>query len=656
MATSRALTIRFASDVDSARRGMAQLATQVAANMATIHSAAEKGTRATLMLATAINTVSGAATRMRGLGLPVITAWIAGFMAVSSAIGTVRSQLAEMLELAERAGKVGVSPEFLQAFASISKSAKAAGTDIEAALGRAFEATKETWGESNPILKALMEIENFLSRGVSSQFFAAATQDEKIRLVLDTMRQLEASGQRLAAIDLAEKMFGAKFADQIRLGKLAIDEIAKTVETKLAHGVRDGDFVSNDTVRRAEELDRRLKDAWETTSQNLKPAWDGLAEAALIIKGIWVEIVELLEKASRFAHIFGPAAERARLQGELADIRGKLDRNDGILGGLLPLTDSGRTQLQRRASEIEQRLGRDTYGTEFSAAPPYPPLPQFPTGAVPMPRSDPRKAEEESARQLDHIDRFISSMERSNEVLEAELKTLGLSNVEREKAVALARAGHAARQAGREMTEEERANVIRLAEAHARLAETMQRVRNIQAEIKEFGSALGDAFKSAVLEGEKLDKVLANLAKRMASRGIDKLFDLAFGFLAKAVGGALVGGTGSDRLGFASPVQRMATGGVIPPGGLAYVGEHGPNPRFIRAGSAPITVTPADVGRRSGAFAPVFHVNAAGADPAAIMRLERALAQTVRDLRMTQHSMASAQHAQSTGVALGGGR
>lgn len=36
-------------------------------------------------------------------------------------------------------------------------------------------------------------------------------------------------------------------------------------------------------------------------------------------------------------------------------------------------------------------------------------------------------------------------------------------------------------------------------------------------------------------------------------------------------------------------------GGVIPPGSLGYVGEHGPNPRLIQAGSRPIVVTP-DVG------------------------------------------------------------
>src|SRR5258708_5478922 len=42
-------------------------------------------------------------------------------------------------------------------------------------------------------------------------------------------------------------------------------------------------------------------------------------------------------------------------------------------------------------------------------------------------------------------------------------------------------------------------------------------------------------------------------------------------------------------------VPTFAEGGTIAPGALAYIGEHGPNARMIRAGGEPIMVTPNDV-------------------------------------------------------------
>ena len=43
-----------------------------------------------------------------------------------------------------------------------------------------------------------------------------------------------------------------------------------------------------------------------------------------------------------------------------------------------------------------------------------------------------------------------------------------------------------------------------------------------------------------------------------------------------------------------SGITRYASGGTIPPYGLGYVGEHGPNPRMVRAGHEPIMITPGE--------------------------------------------------------------
>jgi hypothetical protein len=81
-------------------------------------------------------------------------------------------------------------------------------------------------------------------------------------------------------------------------------------------------------------------------------------------------------------------------------------------------------------------------------------------------------------------------------------------------------------------------------------------------------------------------------------------------------------------------VPTFAEGGTIPAGGLAYVGEHGPNPRLIQAGSQPIMVTPNNVGNSgSGTIVgPTTHIVIQGsADESTVAAMQQMLA--ARDRR-----------------------
>lgn len=116
--------------------------------------------------------------------------------------------------------------------------------------------------------------------------------------------------------------------------------------------------------------------------------------------------------------------------------------------------------------------------------------------------------------------------------------------------------------------------------------------------------------------------------------------------LAKSLQGVLGGGASGGGLfnlfGSSGPtnvigsagsmaVPTFADGGTVPPGGLALVSEHSPGGgRLIRAPmNQSLTVTPNDVASSSSGgvnVAPVYNIDASGADPSAIARLESVIA------------------------------
>lgn len=86
---------------------------------------------------------------------------------------------------------------------------------------------------------------------------------------------------------------------------------------------------------------------------------------------------------------------------------------------------------------------------------------------------------------------------------------------------------------------------------------------------------------------------------------------LSYSDLIGALGFGRTPGSPIDSYG----IPHMADGGVIEPHTLAYVGEHGPHPRFIRAGDEPIQVTPYDVPEGMGSDLQLGTAGSAGRSP-----------------------------------------
>ena len=253
-------------------------------------------------------------------------------LAVGTAIGAVvsaaRKQLEEMVEIADKAAKTGVSPEFFQSFVAAAKGAEDQIKIFENALENAFKNTRRVLDtQASPVLpeklkEGFTEAEIAATRAVqvlqtasAAAILSAKSLDERNRAVLVTIQDLIAAGQKLEAQNLGEKTFGKEFQNNLDTGKIKIDEIVKTIDQKLARAAGKPIF-DNETVNQAKELDNQLKNAWHTIEDNLAPSWNQLGQLATQIKTIWVGIVELLAKASgllpnvgRVPQVLGPISE-----------------------------------------------------------------------------------------------------------------------------------------------------------------------------------------------------------------------------------------------------------------------------------------------------------------------------------------------------------
>lgn len=145
-------------------------------------------------------------------------------------------------------------------------------------------------------------------------------------------------------------------------------------------------------------------------------------------------------------------------------------------------------------------------------------------------------------------------------------------------------------------------------EAANKLAARQHTFQEIQGTGQELGNILADAFKGATIEGQKFDEVLSNIANRLSSRAIDKVFDLFFA--APGTGGASVF-TGLFQSIFGG--QRQA-GGPTSAGKSYLVGEKGPELFIPRV---PGMVTPTQVNssdRSPGNFNVNLRLNLTGAN------------------------------------------
>ncbi|WP_457796653.1 tape measure protein [Methylocystis sp. S23] len=155
--------------------------------------------------------------------------------------------------------------------------------------------------------------------------------------------------------------------------------------------------------------------------------------------------------------------------------------------------------------------------------------------------------------------REIADLERRARAFDQEREAIGKEAIDAEKTKAAFELLEAAKKSNVEITPELQAKVNDLAGAYAnakvKLDEAKQAQEEWQSGVKAFGDDLKSAFSEALLNGERLDKVLDGLLKKMASRLFDKGFDGIFN--------ALTGNGGAGMFGMLRGIFGFADGGYI---------------------------------------------------------------------------------------------
>jgi phage-related minor tail protein len=188
----------------------------------------------------------------------------------------------------------------------------------------------------------------------------------------------------------------------------------------------------------------------------------------------------------------------------------------------------------------------------------------------------------------------ITDIQNATRALELEFEMRGKSNVEREKARTLMEVENALRREGVTLTDAQRADVEKLAEAYAQTSEKLRDAKAAQAEWQQLASSTLKGFVSDLMNGVSAADALQNALARVG----DRLIDIAINSLFDPKGGGGLGSLFSTLFSAGGVAGQRAMGGPVQSGKTYLVGENGPElVKFGRNG----TVIPNHALPRGGA-------------------------------------------------------
>jgi len=195
------------------------------------------------------------------------------------------------------------------------------------------------------------------------------------------------------------------------------------------------------------------------------------------------------------------------------------------------------------------------------------------------------------------FEREVQQIQRRTALLQQEATTVGKSAFEADRARAAYDLMEAAKRAGLSTTPALTAQIEELSRAYAQSEQTVRAAEEAQRSMNELAQFAGDSlsgfFSDIVSGGENAEKALMNLTKRLADAALQAAL-LGDGPLAGLFGGGKAAGGGVGGLigGLLKFIPGFAGGTRSAPGGLAMVGERGPELVNLPKGSQ---VIPNDV-------------------------------------------------------------
>lgn len=594
---SEPLRIRFATDVDAAKQGMASLAASVSANalqMGTSLQALNDNVARVNRAMSLLPTTRGGLVALTGTVLAIA----AGAALMGQAVQQADDQLERFIKLGENAERAGVGVEFFQRFSEAAKDAKIEVAAVEAALKKAGQTVTPKFEQADPIRARLSDLfesgylGNYQSQAIG-QYRAANNNEDRIRAAVHAMRELRDLGEGLAAIDLAERLFGSDVAERIRSGRLEIEAIIESLDRK-----RD-DLVRQEEVERAAEFKERLAEAYQTIDEALHVSL-ALAEAGRAVNDIWLKIAETTAKAATVAGTY---------LDKMLDALKVAKEAQGVAGLQSPLAAKEPEEGQSLGATLGAVAGRGARGRTIYDSPAGPDLPKGLIENAPLPPRRPLdvvlnpekygigvkptggSGAKDSKESLNAVETYINGLERSTAALKGEMDAIGLGNAERQVAINLARAEAIAKQNNIKLSDAEIQRIRETSKASVAARDAIDDAREKQQQIRDVGAAaLGgivDGFRSGKSAAEVFAGTLDRIARKLEDLAINGLLDAAFGKSGETGGGSLTGFISGLMKNFGG---GFAAGGNLPAGQWALVGEKGPE--LIGAAAMARTVIP----------------------------------------------------------------
>lgn len=528
-----------------------------------------------------------------------LTAAVAGFAFVSSAVEQANAQIEKFIALGNNASRAGVGVEFWQRFLEGAKSAKLEVAEVEAMLKNAGKAVTPRFEEEDPVKKRLSELfdsgylRNYEGEGIA-QYRSAGNNEERIRAALQAMRELMNLGDRLAAIDLGEKLFGSDTAELLRSGRLDIEAIAAALDRQ-----RD-DLIKQEEVQQAQEFRDRLDAAYKTINDFFLVSV-ALEGSGRVILDTWLGIVEGIAAATKNLGTFYTKLQETQAEGAKGFFGKLLGDKAGAVAGILANGYIGTaTQLATGAAGVVQDGVRDkSLGIRTLYDKPIgPEMPPAPAGTIANPPMPPRRpldmvlnpekygigvkpSGSKGSESFDAVESFINSLERSTAAAKAETEAFGKSNAEKAASINLAKLRETAEQQGITLTDQQIAKTKAASEATAtykdKLQDLEQQERQTAEAARHFGNTLSDALGDAILEGKSLQNILLDVSKMMVRGGLQALMT-GQGPLAGLLGTAPAASEGGNAVGGLAGIVASvfrANGGPVSAGRPYTVGEMG---------------------------------------------------------------------------------
>lgn len=577
---------------DTAKRSAVQIGSSLstaAKKYEAEFTAAAKTVGSSLTQALAQSTAPAALNIGRSL-VPVLASLAgiaAGYVAITSATSQANEQLERFIKLGENAERAGVGVEFFQRFTEAAKEAKIEVAAIEAALRKAGETVTPKFEQADPIRSRLTDLfesgylGNYQSQALG-RYRSAGNNEDRIRAAVDAMRELRDLGQGLAAIDLAERLFGTDVAERIRSGRLEIEAIIESLNRQRT------DLVKQEEVERAVEFKERLAEAYQTIDEALHVSI-ALAESGKAINDIWLAIAETVAKAAKVAGGFLDQMLNAARAAKEAQ---------GAAGLQSPLAAKEPQEGDTLGATLGAVAGRSARGRTIYDAPAGPDLPKGIIENAPLPPRrlldmvlnpekfgigvKPSGSKKEASDSFDAVETYINSIERTTAALKAETAALGMAGGERLAAVNAAKLEATARQQGITLTQEQIDKVRALSLATDEYKSAIEENMEAQNFIRTAG---GDVFRGLAADARNgataidlITNAVDRLAARLSDRAMDTFANALFGKSgsgeAGLLGGLFSGGGGKssgvglgDILGFftgsVSPLPKFADGAIF---------------------------------------------------------------------------------------------